>query len=67
MLQNWHLVAKNESAFSFRPMQKLMVHFKRDISPSEVHFGVNTIMTAILKGRSKPKCLKLATSKGPSE
>ncbi len=27
----------------------------------------NTIMTAILKGCSKPKCSKLATSKGPSE
>ncbi len=26
-----------------------------------------TIMAAILKGRSKPKCSKLATSKGPSE
>ncbi len=28
---------------------------------------MKTIITAILKGRSKPKCSKLATSKGPSE
>ncbi len=34
--------------------------------PSEGHFRVKTIMAAILKGRSKPKCSKLATSKGPS-
>ncbi len=34
-----------------------MVCSKRDISPSEGH----------LRGRSKPKCLKLATLKGPSE
>ncbi len=42
------------------------VRSKRDISPSEGHYGVKTIMDAILKGRSKPKCSKLATSKGPS-
>ncbi len=40
---------------------------KRDISPSEGHFTVKTIMAAILKARSKPKCSKLATSKGRSE
>ncbi len=43
------------------------VRSKRDISPSEGHFGVKTIMATILKCRSKPKCSKLATSKGPSE
>ncbi len=43
----------------------LPVHSKRDLSPSEGHFGVKIIMAAILKGRSKPKCSKLATSKGP--
>ncbi len=43
------------------------VRSKQDTSPSEGHFGVKTIMAAILKGRSKPKCSKLATSKGPSE
>ncbi len=40
---------------------------KRDISPSEGHFGVKTIIADILKGRSKPKCSKLATSICPSE
>ncbi len=45
----------------------LSVRSKWDISPSEGHFGVKTIMATILKGRSKPKCSKLATSKGPSE
>ncbi len=45
----------------------LAVHSKWDISPSEGHFGVKTIMAAILKGRSKPKRSKLAISKGPSE
>ncbi len=39
---------------------------KLDILPSEGHFGIKTIMAAILKGRSKPKYSKLATSKGPS-
>ncbi len=43
------------------------VRSKQDISPSEGHFGVKTIMAAILKCRSKPKCSKLSTSKGPSE
>ncbi len=43
------------------------VHSKWDISPSEGHFGVKTIMAAILKGRSKPKYSKLAPSKDPSE
>ncbi len=31
-------------------------------TPCEGHFGVKTTMAAILKGRSKPKCSKLATS-----
>ncbi len=44
-----------------------MVCSKRDISPSEGHFTVKTIMADILKGRSKPKCSKLATSKGLSD
>ncbi len=45
----------------------LSVHSKRDISPSEGHFSAKTIIAAILKGRSKLKCSKLATLKGPSE
>ncbi len=45
----------------------LTVCSKWDILPSEGHFGVKKIMAAILKCRSKPKCSKLATSKGPSE
>ncbi len=43
------------------------VHSKRVTLPSEGHFGVKTIMAAILKCPSKPKCSKLATSKGPSK
>ncbi len=38
--------------------------FKWDRSPSE---GGQKILAAILKGHFKPKCSKLATSKGPSE
>ncbi len=45
---------------------KLTVRSKQDISPSEGHFRLKTIMAAILKCRSKPKCSKLATSNGPS-
>ncbi len=44
-----------------------MLHSKRDISASEVRSGVRTIMAAIVKSCSKPKCSKLATSRGPSE
>ncbi len=41
---------------------------KQDLTPSEGHFRVKAIMkAAILKGRSKPKCSNLATSKGSSE
>ncbi len=40
---------------------------KRDISPSEGHFGVKTKMAAILNGRSKPKRSKQVTSKDHSE
>ncbi len=43
------------------------VHSKRVTLPSEGHFRVKTIMAAILKCPSKPKCSKLATSKGPSK
>ncbi len=43
------------------------VHSKRVTLPSEGHFGVKTIMAAILKCPSKPKCSKLTTSKGPSK
>ncbi len=46
---------------------KFSVRSKQDILPSKGHFGVKAIMAAILKGRSKPKYSKLATSKGPSE
>ncbi len=50
---------------------KPVVRSKRDISPkrdtSISHFGVKTIMAAILKGRSKPKYSKWASSKGPLE
>ncbi len=35
-------------------IQRLTVRSIRDISPSEGHLGVKTIMAAILKGRSKP-------------
>ncbi len=48
-------------------MREHTVCSKWDISPSEGHFGVKTIMAAILKCRSNPKCSKLATSKGPSD
>lgn len=43
------------------------VSSKQDISLSEGHFGVKTNMATILKGCSKLKCSKLATSKGPLE
>ncbi len=40
---------------------------QQDASPSKGHLGVKTIMTTILKGHSKQKCWKLASSNGPSE
>ncbi len=57
----------NHSFSTFIQKEAFSVCSKRDISLYEGNFGVKTIMAAILKGRSKPKCSKLVTSKGPSE
>ncbi len=61
----WFTESFIQNADSIKKLSKwLTVRSKRDISPSEGHFGVKTIMATILKGRSKPKCSKLATSNG---
>ncbi len=52
-------------SFTFQDVYDTLAPLSRQAkSASEGHFEVRTIMAAILKGRSKPKCKKNAISKG---